>query len=73
MIKEREERVGGLSGPNYIQSWEIGEVQSERELQDESERPDEPRWSDFTEKEDQDSNVHFFFWYLEYFPYLSSL
>ena len=50
----RRERERGLSGPNYIQSWEIGKVQSERDLHDESRRPDEPRWSvdisDFTEK-----------------------
>ena len=47
-------RARGLSGPNYIQSWEIGKVQSEGDLHDESRRPDELRWSadvsDFTEK-----------------------
>lgn len=52
---ERErERERGLSGPNYIQSWGIGKVQSERDLHDESRSPDETRWSvnfsDFTEK-----------------------
>lgn len=36
------ERGRGLSGPNYIQSWEIGKVQSERDLHDENRRPDEP-------------------------------
>lgn len=39
------ERGRGLSGPNYIQSWEIGKVQSKRDLHDENRRPDEPRWS----------------------------